>query len=273
MSELRATVLTDNISKNSLESEWGFSVFIEYKDKNILLDTGSTDVFAKNADTLNVDLKRVDYGVLSHAHYDHSDGMETFFDVNQTAKFYIRSGTAENCYSKRRIFSKYIGIKKGTLKKYADRITYVSGDYELCGGVYLIPHKTEHLELKGRRAGMLRKEAHRKTDDDFSHEQSLVFDTAKGLVIFNSCSHGGADNIINEVAATFPDKNIFAIIGGFHLYRETEQAILSLADGIKETGIEKVVTGHCTGDKGFEILKQELGNSIEQTYSGYVFEV
>ena len=44
--------------------------------------------------------------------------------------------------------------------------------------------------------------------DDFSHEQSLVIDTAKGLVILNSCSHSGVENIINEVHSTFPDKHI-----------------------------------------------------------------
>lgn len=42
--------------------------------------------------------------------------------------------------------------------------------------------------------------------DDFHHEQSLVFDTDDGLVILNSCSHGGIDNIVKEVKATFEGK-------------------------------------------------------------------
>ena len=49
--------------------------------------------------------------------------------------------------------------------------------------------------------------------DDFSHEQSLVLDTEKGLVIINLCSHGGAANIINEVQETFPQKHVYGIIG------------------------------------------------------------
>lgn len=52
--------------------------------------------------------------------------------------------------------------------------------------------------------------------DDFSHEQSLVLDTKEGLVIFNSCSHGGADVIIREAEAAFPGKQIYGLIGGFH---------------------------------------------------------
>ena len=273
MSELKATVIIDNISKNELKKEWGLAVHIQYGEKNILLDTGSTGIFSENAEKLNIGLQKVDYGVLSHAHYDHSDGMEKFFEKNKTAKFFLREDTAENCYGSRFIFSKYIGIKKGTLEKFRDRIEYVSGDYELCGGVTLVPHKTENLAAKGKRAGMFRKENRHRVDDDFSHEQSLVFDTSKGLVIFNSCSHGGADNIINEISATFPDKGIYAIIGGFHLFKSTEQEVLALADGIKRTGIKRVITGHCTGEKSFQILKQTLGESLEQIYSGYVFEI
>ncbi len=51
--------------------------------------------------------------------------------------------------------------------------------------------------------------------DNFCHEQSLVLDTDSGLVIFNSCSHGGVVNIINEVKAAFPEQKITALIGGF----------------------------------------------------------
>lgn len=42
--------------------------------------------------------------------------------------------------------------------------------------------------------------------DNFDHEQSLVFETEKGLVIFSSCSHAGAADIIREVSETFPEK-------------------------------------------------------------------
>ena len=108
--------------------------------------------------------------------------------------------------------------------------------------------------------------------DDFAHEQSLVFDTPNGLVIFNSCSHGGADNIINEVAATFPTKEIWAYVGGLHLYKSSESDVRALAKRMKETGIRKVVTGHCTGEEAFQILKEELGDVVEQMYTGMEME-
>ena len=94
-------------------------------------------------------------------------------------------------------------------------------------------------------------------------------DTDKGLVILNSCSHGGAANIINEIKTTFPDKNVYGLIGGFHLFNKTEEEIREVAGRIRETGIKYVCTGHCTKDRAFGILKDELGDMVNQMNVGY----
>ena len=104
--------------------------------------------------------------------------------------------------------------------------------------------------------------------DDFSHEQSLVIDTDKGLVIFNSCSHGGASNIINEVQNTFKDKKVYGLVGGFHLFNKTEQEVRDLAHKIKETNIEYICTGHCTKEAAYNILNEELGDKLHQLHVG-----
>ncbi len=270
---MKATVLTDNIAHGECCGEWGLSVYISHNGKNIMLDTGASGKFAENAKKLGIDIGKADYGVLSHAHYDHSDGMKDFFRINSKADFYLQQSCKEKCFGRRFIFIKYIGIKKGILKNNADRIKFVSGKTELYENAYLLPHSTEGLESIGKRAGMLVTENGRLTHDSFSHEQSLVLRTDKGLVIFNSCSHGGADNIINEVKDAFPDEKIYALIGGFHLYRSKENEVRALAQRIKDTGIEKICTGHCTGDKAFRILKEALGDKAEQLHVGLEIEI
>ena len=159
------------------------------------------------------------------------------------------------------------------MKKYRERIVYAKGDYELFTGAYLIPHKTPGLEAIGKRANMCVKNGHRWCPDAFSHEQSLVLFTEKGLVIFNSCSHGGADNIIKEVAETFPGEPMYALIGGFHLFTSSEEDVRALAERIRATGIQKVITGHCTGKRAYGILKEELGDCVEQMYTGFEITV
>lgn len=271
--ELTARVMIDNVTHSDLCCEWGLSIYIEYCGHKILLDTGSTGSFVENAPAMGINLAEVEYGVLSHAHYDHSDGMERFFEQNSRAVFLIREGAGEDCYDCKPEGDKYIGIRQGMLEKYRDRIKMVSGDYEIIPGVTLIPHKTAGLEQIGKRLHMYRKKESGWEADDFSHEQSLVFDTEKGLVIFNSCSHGGADQIIREVAETFPDRPVYAILGGFHLYKSSKEEVLQFADRVRQTGICQVVTGHCTGEEACLLLREELGEKLEQMYSGFVWQV
>lgn len=270
---MKIIVLIDNIENGEYVGEWGLSIYVEYGGKKILLDTGTTGAFADNAAKMGIDLSEIDFGVLSHAHYDHSDGLGEFFDKNSTARFYLRKGCAENCYSNKPTGMEYIGIHKGWLEKYKERFVYADGDYELMPGVKLIPHKTPNMEAIGRKAKMFVMKDGQLVPEKFEHEQSLVFETAKGLVIFNSCSHGGADNIIREVAATYPGTPVYALIGGFHLFRSSEADVRALAEGIRRTGIERIVTGHCTGDEAYAILVEELGDQVLQMYAGLSLEI
>ena len=266
------TTIVDNISNEGLTGEWGLCLLVEYGDKKILVDAGASELFLENMEKMGIDVADIDVGTLSHAHYDHANGIPAFFEKNEKAKFLLRDGTEANCYRKVYIFKKYIGIPKHLLRDYPDRIEMVSGDYKVMDGVYLIPHKTAGLEAAGKREKMCRKTRRGWVPDDFSHEQSLVLDTDKGLVIINSCSHGGAVNIINEVKETFPDKHVYGLIGGFHLFNKSDEEILELAGKIKETGIEYICTGHCTKGHAYGILKKELGDRVEQLKVAYKME-
>lgn len=272
---MRAKVLIDNNTRNEWKSEWGLAIYIEHNDQKILLDAGTTGAFAENSDEMGIDLRDVDFGVLSHAHFDHSDGLEFFFERNQNAKFYLMRSSMENCYSKKGEDGEmtYIGIKEGYLEQFADRFAYVSGELEAAPGIFLVPHKTSGLEKVGEHAGMYVKIRGRWQPDAFDHEQSLVLHTERGLVVFNSCSHGGADVIIREVQNTWPGKNIYAYIGGLHLFRSTDEEVRAMAKRIRETGVELVCTGHCTGERAMELLREELGENLMEFYSGFEIEI
>ena len=59
----KLTVIVDNISSEDLCGEWGLSILVEYKEKKILVDAGSTDLFAQNLKKLGFDINDIDYGV------------------------------------------------------------------------------------------------------------------------------------------------------------------------------------------------------------------
>lgn len=279
---MKVQVLIDNIAgtcgSRKLFGEWGLSVYVEFEGVRYLLDTGASHLFAKNAGVMGVDLSKVDIGILSHAHFDHSDGMAKFFALNKAAPFYLRKGAGENCYHAHKLigrftYHEYIGIHKGFLKRFADRIRFAEGDMQIAPNVYLVPHKTPGLSSIGERAHLSVKENGRYRYDSFDHEQSLVFDTPRGLFVMNSCSHGGADNIVKEIEATFPGKKIDALLGGFHLFRYKDEVVRAFAERLRELDVQKIYTGHCTGNRAFEILREVLGDRAEQMYTGMTVEI
>ncbi|MBQ9249629.1 MAG: MBL fold metallo-hydrolase [Oscillospiraceae bacterium] len=266
---MRATVLADNIGSQGLAGEWGLSFYIQYEGQKILLDTGASSLFARNAAKLGLSLAEIDCAVLSHAHYDHANGLKTFFQINSLAKLYVGPGCGEDCYSKKLLgFKEYIGPRKGVLKAYGDRIVFTDGPSAIGQGVRLLPHSGPIHPYVGARDNLYVLRDGRLQPDDFSHEQSLVFELPEGIAIFNSCCHGGADRIIREAQEAYPGRAVLAMIGGFHLFQRTDAEVAAMAQRLRETGVKKIYTGHCTGDQAYKVLRWELGDMVQQLRVG-----
>ena len=266
---VRMTVLIDNVATEPMAAEWGLSIFITAGDRKILLDTGAGHLFAQNAELLGIDLSDVDFGVLSHAHYDHADGMDTFFALNRKAPFLVRAGSCENCYSIKNGALEYIGIRSGILEEYKARIQYISGTQEIAQGIWLVPHQRKDYSTIALRNDLYAMHNGERCPDDFAHEQSLVLETEKGLIVFNSCSHTGMINVLADIREMLGRDDICAYVGGLHLYKMTDEELNFLCGEIGNTSVEQIFTGHCTGDHAFGILKAELGGRIEQFSSGF----
>lgn len=270
---MKITVLMENTAPEGLIAEWGLSLHIEHEGRSYLLDAGGSDAFVSNARALGIALERVEAAVLSHAHYDHSGGLDAFCALNNHAPVYIRSAAKENCYSWHRRFPKYIGIQKGVLKKYEERFVRVDGDFSIAPGVTLTAHRAKDLKARGKTAQMYVRKGIVLLPDEFRHEQSLVFDTEGGLVIFNSCSHSGVDSILDETAQIFPGRPIRAMVGGFHLVRTPPREVRLLAERLVKMGAPSLYTGHCTGDAAMEILQEALPGRVHAMTTGMCFEI
>ena len=86
----RITVLYDAFGKNpAMKKDWGYSALVEVGGKRILFDTGDNpDIFAQNVKAAGVDLKNLDFVVLSHRHGDHMGGLTHLLSVNPSVKIY-----------------------------------------------------------------------------------------------------------------------------------------------------------------------------------------
>ena len=269
---IKVTVLTDNNSSGSLGSEWGLSLWIEFAGKRILMDTGTTSLFLDNAKKLGIAVDTADCAVLSHAHYDHCGGLEDFFTANPTAPGYLREEAKENCWHLKEGAHRYIGIPRGLLDTWQERIIPVTGVTEILPDVRIVPHSPVKGSPANTGTVMLIMEGGEFMKDIFDHEQSLVIDDGDGLVIFSGCSHAGPVNIIEDVRRALPGRPLKAFIGGLHIYDQTPEQVRELAGQMEAAGIRRIITGHCTGE-AFPYLKEIYGDRTEEFHAGKVIEL
>ncbi|MBQ9765337.1 MAG: MBL fold metallo-hydrolase [Lachnospiraceae bacterium] len=273
---MEITILIENTSHSELLAEHGLSVLIEYNGKRYLLDAGSSDAFLENAKTLGISLDNLDACILSHGHYDHSGGFHALLNANETVSVYAMESAVTDSYHSSKGGMHEIGVPSVVLDNHSERFILLDSSKTI-DGIHLIPHSSRDLELIGQKAGLFKKIDDKYLPDDFSHELSLVFDTPKGLVIFNSCSHAGILNIISEVKATFPGRNIYAFLGGLHMEGKkegrsyctfSEDEIADISNSLKADGLQYIYTGHCTGEEGFRLIRKHFGENAVQIYTG-----
>jgi len=281
---MKVTVLIENTAPegSGLDFEAGLSLHIEYNGKSILLDAGTSGKFAPNAEKLGVDLNAVELGVLSHGHFDHSDGLRAFFPLNDKVTVLCRKGAGEGYFSLSKNPPYFIGIHRDIWNNYRDRFEEVDGVYPLCDGAWLLPDGAVDPEFMGQAKDLAYKRGEDDfVPDDFRHEQSLVFETPRGLAVFNSCSHSGIVNIVRGVQAQFPGKPVYAVVGGFHMFGKntangmncSEEYVYKVADTLKELGVEEVYTGHCTGPEALALLQERFGEGCHALTGGLKFEL
>ncbi len=89
---MKITIIYDNtVHQKGLESDWGFSCFVEVESTpKILFDTGTNGkILLSNMGKLNIDPVSIDEVFISHAHLDHVGGLSSFLKVNKRAKIYV----------------------------------------------------------------------------------------------------------------------------------------------------------------------------------------
>lgn len=276
---MKITVLVENTGPSELKIEHGLSLYIEFNDKKYLLDAGPSDSFFKNAHALSIDLDRVDKAVLSHGHYDHGNGFMVFLNQYKDKVVYGAKNIFDDYYSGSGGSVHYIGLSS-KLKQMKNRFNTISMDIKIDEKIYLILDDVSNTKEIG-----VQKKLYKKVDDvlqpdNFDHELSLVFDTPKGLVICNSCSHAGLESIVNNIKKRL-NKPVYAYVGGLHMKSTknhietssfTEEQIQNLCIYIKKN-IQYVLTGHCTGNVSYDLLKKYLKDRIDFLTTGKTIEI
>jgi len=216
---LKFKIVYDNDAKPGFESGWGFSCFIELEDENILFDTGwDGNVLLSNMSKLEIDTEDIDKVALSHAHWDHIGGLNHVLKPHMDV--YLPKSFSD--HMKKEISSHVDLHEIDAPQKITDKV-----------------HTTGEIE-------------------NSTEEQSLIFETSKGLVVLVGCSHPGVEKILS-ISSRFG--SLYGIIGGLHGFDKY--------DVLKDLGL--IVATHCT--KNDKEIKKLYPNSFIDGKVGMVFDL
>jgi 7,8-dihydropterin-6-yl-methyl-4-(beta-D-ribofuranosyl)aminobenzene 5'-phosphate synthase len=268
----RVTILYDAFGDRAgLERDWGFSALVEYAGRRILFDTGNDgEIFARNVRALHVDLRRLDFAVISHRHGDHTGGLAYLLRVNPKLTVYapnerfgifggpvppsiIRPDTA--LPARMRYFGGVVPseltsstVWPGAHFVRIDSLTEVAPGVAIVSTISRTPGT---LEL---------------------HELSLVLRTPAGLVVFVGCSHPGIETIL-EATRPYGD-HIHELFGGLHLVATPDPEIARIAAALHDGWrLDLIAPGHCTGEPAFDALARAFGDRYVYAGLGTVVEL
>ena len=242
---MKITCLVNNLSINeSLKDEHGLSFYIEKNIKKILFDTGMGEALFHNAKELSIDLKDIDYVVLSHGHNDHTGGLKEFLEINKKAKVIAHKEIFIEKFSKRTGEMKFIGLSKADLD--LNRFEFIKENFKLDEDIRFIGNLADYEEAREKNHFVKIEEDY--VPDISKDEIYMIIKEKSYDILVSGCYHRGIINIINELQ----EKNYlwerFFLFGGLHFRAKTYEELIKLNQELENLGVKRACVNHCTFD-------------------------
>lgn len=273
----KITCVVNDISleNKDLKCEHGLSFWLETGSGKVLFDTGQTSrVLEHNLKVLDLDHHQIDAIALSHAHYDHTGGLEWIINENPGLPVYAHADIFRPRYSRKKGEYKSIGMVLGREEVSGQSELHLSTQAEeILPCLWTTGDIHERSELEGRSAHHFVKDESAYTPDPYKDDMSLVLEGPNGLILICGCCHAGLLNTLAQVKRDFK-KPLRAVIGGTHLLlfdgHSLRHVIEVLDDQFPHT---HYFLNHCTGEHAIKKLKKVFGVRVMACPAGTVIDL
>jgi 7,8-dihydropterin-6-yl-methyl-4-(beta-D-ribofuranosyl)aminobenzene 5'-phosphate synthase len=267
-------------------AEHGFSMLIKVfkkgeKSRSVLFDTGiSSSGVIVNAKRMGIELREIEYVVLSHGHYDHFGGLtEVIAAINKTdlpvithIDMFKPRGTS-NPKGAVKEHPKFPTAKQLSQAKIINtKQPYLIADGSVCV-TGEIPRETSFESGYGQNRILGKGIWH--PDPWILDDRALVLKLKdKGLVVISGCAHAGIINTVLYAQQIAGGAKVHAVIGGFHLAgKEYENRIDQTVKELKRITPKLLVPCHCTGWHANFALAKEFPDAYVHNSVGNFYQL
>jgi len=244
--------------------------------KHILMDVGQNPMgLLYNFRQMNIDPACIDAIVITHCHYDHTQGLAEIVAatgkkdlpvIAHPAMFRLNFITAP--------FLRHVGVMSGDSEdklRAAGAELYLTTDpLELMPGLFTtgeVKRQTDDEEVGIGGLATLDKGKVKK--DEMLDDVSIVAQVkGHAPLVMTGCSHAGIVNIVKQVSSMCGTREFENVLGGFHLIEASDDRITKTVAGLAEFKMHAIMPGHCTGFRAQAALYAAFGKAFTNLQTG-----
>jgi 7,8-dihydropterin-6-yl-methyl-4-(beta-D-ribofuranosyl)aminobenzene 5'-phosphate synthase len=276
---VRSTPAVKYFTGGLLLAEHGFAALVDLRAEGIriLWDAGGTHIaLMENLRRLEIDPATIMRIALSHGHHDHTAAVTDVLramDLRPKSKKWEAGAPMDEMRRwaegrrvpliahpsafRERWHLARDGSRTGPTappphaewEALGAQIVTIEGPYELGPGCWTtgaVPRVS--FEQSGVSPDMIFRDGNVFRQDLVEEDQAIVVNVReKGLVVLAGCAHSGIVNTVNRAREISGVERVWAILGGFHLARATDEEIERTIEAVKDCQPMLIVPSHCTG--------------------------
>ncbi len=286
LDDLRITVLAEDsvLYESAYLGQHGGSFLLEAVSqgdmKRILVDVGqNSDALLSNMRTMGISPSIIDATVLTHCHYDHTQGIARLLrKIGKKDVQVIAHPSIFRLHFVTQPYPRHVGIMPGDSKEEIEKaggsLSLTKDPFVIMPGIMTTGEVKRQTDFEEVRIGLKTIENGMVVDDLVLDDISVVANVKdKGLVIITGCSHAGIINIANQAIEVSGGNKIEGIIGGLHLVEASDTVIKRTVDELSKLNVAWISAGHCTGFKAQVELYRAFGERFLPLHTGMHFEL
>ena len=262
LNSLKITVLTEDsvLYESHYLGQHGVSFLLEGAKGSdvmrILVDVGQdSQALLNNMKLMNISPAIIDAVVLTHCHYDHTQGVARM--LKEIGRKDIQVIAHRDIFRLNFVtepYLRHVGIMPGDsreeIEKAGGSLLLTKDPVKLMSGITTTGEVKRQTDFEEVGIALKTIEGGEVVDDQMLDDISVVANVnGKGLVIVTGCSHAGIVNIARHAVELTGCDKIEGILGGLHLVDASDVRIKRTGEELSKLNPKWICVGHCTGFK------------------------